>query len=314
MDDDERLLNSEEGKKLSSKERRQLRNKVSARAFRSRRKEYISQLEGELAQKVNEANEYKRINMNLMDENARFKALAQKLLAHPAFLPFMKDISQDPALADSFAAVANPSQQQMPKDLDPYTASQQYSQSNNDVQIGMTLIPEMPVDLSALNLGNNNWSIPASRPPMNQYMQPQVFAVTQVPEPAEQIDFSTLSGKTHDDFMSQFSEEEEKKSSFAELDTPSKEDNLEIPEVQASEDDVEEESEQEYDETMALFTPVRSRRSSIPSGIVELIAVNQKPNEIELCVINESDIAAFERLSARLDARMTRLEGLLSSL
>lgn len=38
MDDDERLLNSEQGKKLSSKERRQLRNKVSARAFRSRRK------------------------------------------------------------------------------------------------------------------------------------------------------------------------------------------------------------------------------------------------------------------------------------
>lgn len=38
MDDDERLLASEEGKKLTSKERRQLRNKVSARAFRSRRK------------------------------------------------------------------------------------------------------------------------------------------------------------------------------------------------------------------------------------------------------------------------------------
>ncbi len=38
MDDDERLLASEEGKKLRSKERRQLRNKVSARAFRSRRK------------------------------------------------------------------------------------------------------------------------------------------------------------------------------------------------------------------------------------------------------------------------------------
>lgn len=38
MDADEKLLASEEGKKLSSKERRQLRNKVSARAFRSRRK------------------------------------------------------------------------------------------------------------------------------------------------------------------------------------------------------------------------------------------------------------------------------------
>lgn len=38
MDEDEKLLASEEGKKLTSKERRQLRNKVSARAFRSRRK------------------------------------------------------------------------------------------------------------------------------------------------------------------------------------------------------------------------------------------------------------------------------------
>lgn len=43
MDEDERLLASEEGKKLSSKERRQLRNKVSARAFRSRRKGITSQ-------------------------------------------------------------------------------------------------------------------------------------------------------------------------------------------------------------------------------------------------------------------------------
>jgi hypothetical protein len=38
MDEDEKFLASEEGKKLDSKERRQLRNKVSARAFRSRRK------------------------------------------------------------------------------------------------------------------------------------------------------------------------------------------------------------------------------------------------------------------------------------
>lgn len=44
MDDDERLLASEAGKKLSSKERRQLRNKVSARAFRFRRKGTNSQL------------------------------------------------------------------------------------------------------------------------------------------------------------------------------------------------------------------------------------------------------------------------------
>jgi len=252
------------------------------------------------------------LNMSLMEENARFKALAQKLLAHPAFLPFMKDISQDPALAESFAAISSPTQQQMSKDHHPYSNTQQYPQTNNDVQIGMTLIPEMPVDLSALNIGNNNWSIPASRPPMSQYMQPQVFAVTEVPEPAEQIHFSDLSGKTNEDFFSQFSEEEEK-STFAELDTSSKEKTLEIPEVPASED-VEEESEEEYDETMALYAPVRSRRSSTPSEIVELTAVNQKSNQIELCVVNDNDTAEFERLSARLDARMKRLENMLASL
>ena len=42
MAKDERLLAGEEGQKLSSKERRQLRNKVSARAFRSRRKGRIT--------------------------------------------------------------------------------------------------------------------------------------------------------------------------------------------------------------------------------------------------------------------------------
>ncbi len=39
----------EEYKKLSSKEKRQLRNKISARNFRTRRKEYIGQLEDQIA-------------------------------------------------------------------------------------------------------------------------------------------------------------------------------------------------------------------------------------------------------------------------
>lgn len=56
MDEDERLLASEEGKKLSSKERRQLRNKVSARAFRSRRKGkkyyFMSQCRSKLPQNI----------------------------------------------------------------------------------------------------------------------------------------------------------------------------------------------------------------------------------------------------------------------
>ncbi|KAK9454974.1 hypothetical protein V1511DRAFT_460254 [Dipodascopsis uninucleata] len=71
MDEDERLLASEEGKKLSSKERRQLRNKVSARHFRLRRKEYITHLEELIAQKSTESHSLKVENDNLRMENKR---------------------------------------------------------------------------------------------------------------------------------------------------------------------------------------------------------------------------------------------------
>ncbi|EMC92123.1 hypothetical protein BAUCODRAFT_276951 [Baudoinia panamericana UAMH 10762] len=98
MDEDERLLASEEGKKLSSKERRQLRNKVSARAFRSRRKEYIGQLEGELAHKTQECNDLRQQNVGLLQENDRYRGLIETLLRHPAFHPFINDLSKDPSV------------------------------------------------------------------------------------------------------------------------------------------------------------------------------------------------------------------------
>jgi hypothetical protein len=116
MDEDERLLASEEGKRLSSKERRQLRNKVSARAFRSRRKgkghgfsapkishanqcttEYIGQLEGEVALKAQESNVLRQENQALLAENERYRGLIETLLRHPAFTPFINDISNDPS-------------------------------------------------------------------------------------------------------------------------------------------------------------------------------------------------------------------------
>ena len=59
-DEDSKLLMSEAGKNLSSKERRQLRNKVSARNFRERRKEYIVHLEGLVSKHQNEATMYKQ--------------------------------------------------------------------------------------------------------------------------------------------------------------------------------------------------------------------------------------------------------------
>ncbi|KAK9378182.1 uncharacterized protein V2V93DRAFT_376440 [Kockiozyma suomiensis] len=83
-DDDERLLASEEGKKLSSKERRQLRNKVSARHFRLRRKEYITHLEQLIEQQSSEANGLKAENERLALENKRLTEALQGLSLSPA--------------------------------------------------------------------------------------------------------------------------------------------------------------------------------------------------------------------------------------
>ncbi|KAK9465546.1 hypothetical protein V1512DRAFT_265726 [Lipomyces arxii] len=84
VDDDERLLASEEGKKLSSKERRQLRNKVSARNFRLRRKEYISHLEDLIAKKSDEADSLKSDNERLVMENKRLADTLAALTLSPA--------------------------------------------------------------------------------------------------------------------------------------------------------------------------------------------------------------------------------------
>ncbi|KAF7797378.1 hypothetical protein EIP86_008573 [Pleurotus ostreatoroseus] len=51
MEPDDWRPTPEEYKKMSSKEKRQLRNKISARNFRVRRKEYINTLEGDIAER-----------------------------------------------------------------------------------------------------------------------------------------------------------------------------------------------------------------------------------------------------------------------
>ncbi|KAK1834544.1 hypothetical protein QBC39DRAFT_369048 [Podospora conica] len=95
MDEDERLLNSEEGKKLSSKERRQLRNKVSARHFRARRKSNTAQIQNNedlIRQKNNDLDriqtQYHHLKANyeeLVAENQRQRTLVEFLLRSPEF-------------------------------------------------------------------------------------------------------------------------------------------------------------------------------------------------------------------------------------
>lgn len=60
-------------KKMTSKERRQLRNKISARNFRVRRKEYIYTLEGQVLQHKTEARHLREAVTLMQDENKRLR-------------------------------------------------------------------------------------------------------------------------------------------------------------------------------------------------------------------------------------------------
>ncbi|EXJ92656.1 hypothetical protein A1O3_01208 [Capronia epimyces CBS 606.96] len=197
MDEDERLLASEEGKKLSSKERRQLRNKVSARAFRSRRKEYISQLEGEVAVKVQEANDLRAQNQQLREENNRLTDLTRMLLSSQAFAGFLQELSQSglppPTVQGNSqqqkSAQSQPQPQPTKKDFGAHEANHQMQ--NQRPQVGMALIPDTPMDLSSLQ-PSNSWMTTL---PTNDF---QVYAVAELPEPPV-LDLCNLSGKGSSD-------------------------------------------------------------------------------------------------------------------
>ncbi|KAL1582193.1 hypothetical protein WHR41_09185 [Cladosporium halotolerans] len=95
MSEDERFLASEEGKRLSSKERQRLRNKVSARAFRSRKKEYISQLESGVALTTQDVINLRRENVALLSENERYRDLIRSLLRQPTFTLSLNNYNAD---------------------------------------------------------------------------------------------------------------------------------------------------------------------------------------------------------------------------
>ncbi|KAF9906358.1 hypothetical protein EC991_000761 [Linnemannia zychae] len=67
------IPSSRDLKKMTSKERRQLRNKISARNFRVRRKEYISTLEGQVEQHKTEARHLREAVTYVQAENQRLK-------------------------------------------------------------------------------------------------------------------------------------------------------------------------------------------------------------------------------------------------
>ncbi|KAH7153105.1 hypothetical protein EDB81DRAFT_790569 [Dactylonectria macrodidyma] len=302
MDDDERLLASEEGKKLSSKERRQLRNKVSARAFRSRRKEYITQLEAEIANKVNENGDLRTQNRALMDENKRLSDLTRMLLSSPSFSNFLDHLSSNPtAMTQAPQLKTEPQQQpQQPKDVNPY-GSQQSQQ-----QIGMAMIPEQSMDFSMLTLDNSSYNF-----------QPQVFVVD-TPDIPAQIDAAILSGKSSNFVEPSFDSEEEK------VDMPVIERPVEKTQVSEPTEAAPLDAEFESDPDFALFHSEPTAVSEEPKELdtdclshIDLFSGVESEKALarfELVDASEEEataamaMARVQRLSANVDAVLSRLE------
>ncbi|RDA89945.1 hypothetical protein CP533_0283 [Ophiocordyceps camponoti-saundersi (nom. inval.)] len=291
MDEDERLLASEEGKKLSSKERRQLRNKVSARAFRSRRKEYISQLEAEIATKVNDNNHLRAQNRLLFEENKRLGDLTRMLLSSPSFSNFLDHLSTNPQVK------AEPQHEEhLPtytsKDTNPRSGQQSHQE-----QIGMVMIPEHSMDFSQLSLD--------SAAAYN--FQPQVFVVD-TPQVSAVVDFSVLSGKT-DDFVDDPAQPDEgdSKVSMPAIERP--DESHKVTQSGASDDD-----EFERDPEFALFHSEPPQKTVDNDGPDIVSGTESNTLSSDLLVDTESEevfaqaMARVKRISAELEPLLSRLE------
>jgi hypothetical protein len=307
MDEDERLLASEEGKKLSSKERRQLRNKVSARAFRSRRKEYITQLEAEIATKVTENGTLRAENRALIDENKRLSDLTRMLLSSPSFSDFLDRLSSNPQQLPQ-PQQQQPQQQQqqqensrqVPKDVNPYTAQQQLQHQH----ISLAMIPEQNMDFSMLSMDTAD----------TFNYQPQVFSVLETPEPT--LDAAILSGKSSNIVDEQFDVEEEK------VEMPVIERPAAVEEETAPTAPVDEKFES--DPAFALYHDAPVTETTTPveldtEGLSNIdIFGGIEPEKVlaryELVNTSEDDaavtlaMARIQRISANLESVMARLE------
>ncbi|KZF24013.1 hypothetical protein L228DRAFT_244874 [Xylona heveae TC161] len=323
MDEDERLLASEEGKKLSSKERRQLRNKVSARAFRSRRKEYIGQLEGEVAARTNESNDLRAQNAALRAENTRLTDLTRMLLSSPAFSNFLNDLSANgvapPTQAPGSENVANGTVAPPPENLGHVNVAQQSQAPQSGPQVGMPMVPDNAMNYPMVDMTPNHaWTSDAMGWAPNQ---PQVFSVLELPEgPAiEELDTGILSGKGSSSPLAQLLSGESK-DDFPVIER------IPLPEDEADEVESVESSEQveldASDPCFALYVDAPAPQEESPAEAVvspssPVINSDKPAAKFELVVAPEAEIEAadstaamirFERMCSSMEAAFQRVQ------
>ena len=264
--------------------------------------EYIGQLEGEVAAKNQEATDLRVQNRQLMEENARLTDLTRMLLSSPAFSGFLNELSANggsvPSALQKTAAPQQAASQQPPmrKDINPHQVARQLQ---NHQQVGMVMVPEPTVDISALDLNTppNGWN---SGIDMNSF---QVFAVTELPE-GPTIDLGVLSGKssTSTEIKSVASKDIPVLSSIP-------------PQPKERVEEINVDPEIKLDESLSLFetSPVKSIPS--PQSFTPLTV--QKPQQFGLVTSDSTTTTAtakLEDLCAELDECCARLERFTSHL
>lgn len=232
-----------------------------------------------------------------MEENTRLSDLTRMLLSSPSFSGFLDTLASNPAAVQpvqttrQVPVVEQPAQPRTQKDVNPY-AGQQVQQQHQHV--GMTMIPEQPMDFSMLDFGNGP-----------SYYQPQVFSVLSLPETI--IDTETLSGKG---------------SSFTPLASSEK---VELPKIERltiiepeeTEAPVVIDEEFDADPAFALYSAPSSPVISAPINfdLSFLANLSIKPSAYELVLktddtTSDAALQRVERLSKDMDACVERLMGL----
>lgn len=245
-----------------------------------------------------------------MDENARSRAFIEKILRHPAFHPFLEDLSRDESITKPSAAPA-PTPAPARRDSSIYGLAQQphlqapsHHQTNSHV--GMTLIPETPLDMSLLNLGNT-WTMPNGLP--FTFQQPRVFAVTELPEgPAAPLDVAALSGKVeaYSDEPEAEEAESDLKHDYPVVDSAPAEVAIELSDAEVDEDD--------GNPSFALYVNTPAPASTVPASATsasepKAITIESSKSSRFALVTSEEDCDDTEQsLMERLERMCARIE------
>jgi hypothetical protein len=275
---------------------------------------------------VQENNDLRSENEALRDENARSRVFIERILRHQAFQPFLEDLSHDeslqakPIMSNMSSGSTTPTPAPVLKEPSLYQ-SQQFNAMSSQPEthhVGMTLIPETPIDMSMLNITSNSWNM--NNHSSFNYQQPQVFAVLELPEgPVNPMDTVELSGKG---YSSIFSVEDDSPIEQLKPDFPVVERPIESSTAPVVADEEEEEQDPEFD--LYYSSPASSSPTtfSAPPENHESLFGDANPEKVfahfDLFISEEAAdvrlMARFERQCAKMNTAFERIAALTSHL